>query len=87
MAMNRIQFQPGLSLPAFLGQFGGEAQCAAALEQARWPEGFRCPRCLAAFAYRFNRRFRLETITLRLLAPPSTGPRPGPWLRAAEASC
>ncbi|SMF94387.1 Transposase zinc-ribbon domain-containing protein [Methylomagnum ishizawai] len=45
MAMNRIQFQPGLSLPAFLGQFGTEAQCEAALEQARWPEGFRCPRC------------------------------------------
>jgi hypothetical protein len=45
MAMNRIQFQPGLSLPAFLGQFGSEAQCEAALEQARWPEGFRCPRC------------------------------------------
>jgi hypothetical protein len=27
MAMNRIQFQPGLSLPAFLKQFGTEAQC------------------------------------------------------------
>lgn len=45
MAMNRIQFQPGLSLPAFLGQFCSEAQCGAALEKARWPGGFRCPRC------------------------------------------
>ena len=45
MAMNRIQFQPGLSLPAFLDQFGAEAQCEAALETARWPQGFRCPRC------------------------------------------
>ena len=45
MAMNRVQFQPGLSLPAFLEQFGTEAQCEAALEKARWPEGFRCPRC------------------------------------------
>lgn len=45
MAMNRIQFQPGLSLPAFLEQFGTEAQCEAALEQVRWPQGFRCPRC------------------------------------------
>jgi hypothetical protein len=43
--MNRIQFQPGLSLPAFLAQFGTDAQCEAALEQARWPEGFRCPEC------------------------------------------
>lgn len=45
MPMNRIQFQPGLSLPAFHERFGTEAQCEAALEQARWPEGFRCPRC------------------------------------------
>ena len=45
MSMNRIQFQPGLSLPAFLEQFGTEAQCEAALERARWPDGFRCPRC------------------------------------------
>lgn len=43
--MNRIQFQPGLSLPAFLQQFGTEAQCEAVLEKARWPQGFRCPRC------------------------------------------
>ena len=45
MAMNRIQFQPGLSLPAFLEQFGTEPQCEAAPEKERWPEGFRCPRC------------------------------------------
>jgi transposase-like protein len=41
--MNRLQFQPGLSLPAFLEQFGTETQCEAGLESARWPEGFRCP--------------------------------------------
>lgn len=45
MAMNRIQFQPGLSMAEFLKRYGAEAQCAAALEQARWPTGFRCPRC------------------------------------------
>ena len=45
MAMNRIQFQPGLSMPEFLKHFGTESQCAAALEHARWPTGFRCPRC------------------------------------------
>lgn len=48
MAMNRVQFQPGLSLPEFLAQFGTEAQCEAALEGVRWPEGFRCPHCGAA---------------------------------------
>ena len=41
--MNRMQFQPGLSWPAFLKQCGAETPCAAALERARWPEGFRCP--------------------------------------------
>ncbi|MCU0834681.1 MAG: IS1595 family transposase [Chromatiaceae bacterium] len=45
MAMNRIQFQPGMSLFELFRRFGTEAQCAAALEQARWPEDFRCPRC------------------------------------------
>ena len=45
MPMNRIQFQAGLSLPAFLERFGTEGQCEAALEKARWPQGFRCPRC------------------------------------------
>ncbi len=45
MAMNRIQFQPRMSLFEFFRQFGTAAQCEAALEHARWPEGFRCPRC------------------------------------------
>ena len=45
MAMNPIQFQPGLSMPEFFERYGIEAQCAAALEQTRWPNGFRCPRC------------------------------------------
>jgi transposase-like protein len=45
MAMNRIQFQPGLSMPEFAKRFGTESQCAAALEAARWPNGFSCPRC------------------------------------------
>lgn len=45
MAMNGIQFQAGLSLPAFLERYGTEAQCEAALELARWQQGFRCPAC------------------------------------------
>ena len=51
MAMNRIQFQLGLSMPAFLRSFGSEPQCEQALEAARWPEGFRCPRCAGASHY------------------------------------
>jgi len=45
MAMNRVQFQQGMSLFELFEQFGSETQCQAALEQARWPQGFCCPRC------------------------------------------
>jgi transposase-like protein len=45
MTFNRIQFQSGMSLSEFLRSFGTEANCAAALKCARWPGGFRCPRC------------------------------------------
>jgi len=45
MAMNRIQFQPGRSMPAFFERYGTERQCEQALQAARWPDGFRCPAC------------------------------------------
>lgn len=45
MAMNRIQFQPGLSMPEFFKRYGTESRCAVALELARWPDGFCCPCC------------------------------------------
>ena len=45
MTCNAIQFQPGLSIAEFLRAFGTEAQCTQALTAARWPDGFRCPRC------------------------------------------
>jgi ribosomal protein L37AE/L43A len=45
MAMNRVQFQPGLSMPEFYQRYGTEAQCQAALQSARWPDGFVCPQC------------------------------------------
>lgn len=45
MAKNRVQFQAGLSLPAFLSRFGTEEQCRDAVMQWRWPSGFRCPGC------------------------------------------
>lgn len=37
MAMNRIQFQAGLSLPEFLKDYGTEAQCEQVLQAVRWP--------------------------------------------------
>ncbi len=44
MAMNRVQFQPGLSMAAFLERYGSKALCEAALVAARWPARRRsCP--------------------------------------------
>ncbi len=45
MPQNPIQFQPGMPLSELMERFGTEAQCEAALEQARWPSGFVCPAC------------------------------------------
>ena len=40
MPMNRVQFQPGLSMAEFMDRYGTEEQCEAALIAARWPRGF-----------------------------------------------
>ena len=48
IAFNQIQFQHDMSIPEFLKCFGTEAQCAEAVKQSRWPDGFRCPRCDSA---------------------------------------
>jgi ribosomal protein L37AE/L43A len=45
MAMNRVQFQRGLSMAEFLNRYGREEQCEAALVASRWPQGFVCPAC------------------------------------------
>ena len=45
MAMNKIQFQAGMSLHKFLRQYGTEEQCEAALYASRWPQGWQCSRC------------------------------------------
>jgi ribosomal protein L37AE/L43A len=55
MKMNRVQFQPGLSMPEFFERYGTEAQCQAALQAARWPDGFVCPRCAGAARTSFLR--------------------------------
>ena len=55
MAMNRVQFQPGLSLPAFLRNYGTEELCCSALFNARWSTGFVCPRCEGQTSSTFSR--------------------------------
>ncbi len=55
MPMNRVQFQPGLSMPEFLQRYGAESQCRDALQAARWPNGFACPACGGAARTTFDR--------------------------------
>lgn len=43
MKMNRVQFQPGLSMPEFYERCGTKAKCRATLAAACWPTGFACP--------------------------------------------
>lgn len=45
------------NLADFERRFASEEACRAYLEQLRWPEGFRCPRCRAAKAWRVRVRW------------------------------
>ncbi|MGH8866146.1 MAG: IS1595 family transposase [Burkholderiales bacterium] len=59
MAMNRVQFQPGLSMAEFLDRYGSQDKCEAALSAARWPQGFACPVCSCGTSSSFRREGRL----------------------------
>ncbi len=45
MAINKVQFQKGLSLSDFLKHYGTEKQCEDAVVEMRWPQGYQCTRC------------------------------------------
>ncbi|SDO68811.1 IS1595 family transposase, partial [Desulforhopalus singaporensis] len=45
MPRSKIQFQEGLSLREFVNKYGTEEQCRDLLFKARWPDGYRCPKC------------------------------------------
>lgn len=55
MAMNRVQFQKGLSLATFLKQYGTEDACEAVLVRQRWGAGFACAGCGGSAAQKFRR--------------------------------
>ncbi|OLG36230.1 transposase, partial [Xanthomonas oryzae pv. oryzae] len=58
MAMNRVQFQARLSLPAFLKRYGNAQQCEQALEISRWPHVCSCARSALPAHSRFQRHAR-----------------------------
>jgi len=59
MTMNRVQFQPGLSMAEFMDRYGNDDKCEAALIESRWPEGFACPSCGCGQSSSFRREGRL----------------------------
>jgi len=60
MKMNRVQFQPGLSMHQFMDLYGTQEKCEAAVINWRWPEGYVCPSCdLADASFSSFRRGRL----------------------------
>lgn len=75
MPINRVQFQQGMSLGEFMREYGSEAQCTAALERLRWPQGFRCPKCGTSRCCRVPRggRMLLQCATCRHQASPTAG--------------
>ena len=58
MAQNGVRFQQGLSMAAFLKEYGREEQCERALEEIRWPGGYRCPKCQGRRCSRYEREGR-----------------------------
>jgi len=45
MKMNRVQFQPGLSMHQFMDLYGTQEKCESAVISWRWPKGYVCPSC------------------------------------------
>jgi transposase-like protein len=45
MKMNRVQFQPGLSMHQFMELYGTQEKCEAAVINWRWSKGYVCPSC------------------------------------------
>lgn len=61
MQKNKIQFQKGLSLSAFLENYGTEEQCFKELVKLRWPDGFNCPKCeCKSYCCLKNRKFTFQ---------------------------
>ncbi len=91
MARNSVQLQKGLSITAFLEQYGTEEQCHDALVKMKWQRGLFAPNVAAKitagskFEYRFNRRYKLGDMIERLAyISICTHPRTEKFTRIAE---
>lgn len=60
MPKNKVQLQKGLSLHKFLEVYGNEDNCRNKLYQARWPHGYKCPKCSHSHCYTIASRNLLQ---------------------------
>lgn len=51
-----------MDLEQFRGRYSSEEACREALFRARWPDGFRCPRCQGARSYELRSRKLYECV-------------------------
>jgi transposase-like protein len=49
-----------MNLPKLIEQFGSEERCRAYLEDLRWPDGVRCPRCESDSVSRIESRAKFD---------------------------
>lgn len=59
MAMNKVQYQRGLSMLEFFEDYGSQERCEELVRGWRWPQGFICPRCEGSWHSEFCRQDRL----------------------------
>jgi hypothetical protein len=75
VAINRVQFQPGMSLLKFNDSYDSNEKCPTVLEAARWPQVLRCSMRELAAHSRFDRggRSLLQCSSCRHQASVSAG--------------
>ena len=62
MPQNKVQYQPGLSVPEFFDAYGLPERCEDFVRRWRWPQGFFCPRCQGGWHSEFPHAQRCATV-------------------------
>lgn len=63
--MARAQIESNMDMMELMERFGTEEKCRAILEELRWPDGTRCPRCNSVKTSRIHARDQFDCDTCR----------------------
>lgn len=63
--MARAQMESNMDMMELMERFGTEKKCRAILEELRWPDGARCPRCNSVKTSRIHSRDQFDCDTCR----------------------